>query len=362
MIKEMNEAKDWQDILNEFESKKFFSESSCAWIDIENPKQNKIVGSSKLFDLASLTKILTTTFCYMHLYDKQQISLERPLSKLTPFFQGPKKESITLANLLRHTSGYPQWAPLYLEKSLANTSLFPYLDELNLEYEVGAERKYSDLGFLLLGEIFPYLSSGKNLYEYWHENFVIPFKLSKLLYLPLKHFLASEIVPTSMGNEFERKMIEDDSFGYPVNAADKTFTNWRPYLLQGEVNDGNGFYLLNGVAPHCGLFGTCEEVIVLASQLWNEKIFSKSTVEFFLTADQFGGGLGFARGERILQLGLDPLDWCGHHGFTGCTVAWNYRAKKLFIFLSNRLIYGLDQENKYPDWKLVGRNLLREPM
>ncbi len=358
------------DLLEQFAEQKYFKQAAVArklysaeLLTYEQYYQTK---KDQLFDLASLTKVLVTTFTYMHYWqhhlNSKQETFSRPLCEWTPFFQSPDKKDITLEHLFRHTSGLAQWYPLYLEcYQCTHAELYKFLDSMALDYATGAERKYSDLGFLWLEAIFPYLAGGKELYQYWHESFVKQLSLSYLLYLPLKHFQLSDIVPSSQGNEFEKKMVEEDDFGFQLSLPHKHFSHWRTSMIQGEMNDGNGHYAKRGVSSHCGLFGSLGDTLKLAEQLWNQDIFSEKTRDFFLSVDQFGGGLGFARADRILQLGVDANSWAGHHGFTGCTVAWRLggpEKRETFVFLSNRLIFGLDQDNKYPDWKKIGKSIL----
>jgi len=352
-------------ILEEFFKLNFFTHAAVGSKSFDKKELGPFYINTKigqLFDLASLTKILVTTFSYMHYWQfskkNDQHFFAVPLSQKTPFFQHSSKKGINLEQLFRHTSGYDQWLPLYLVNDLNSQGLAKYLDDKELGYNPGSERKYSDLGFLWLEELFPYLTEGKQLYSYWCEHFVRPLKLTRLLYLPLRHFNKEELIPSSFGNEFEKKMIEEENFGYKVNLPYKHFTLWRNYLLQGEVNDGNGYYLKNGVAPHCGLFGSLSETMLLAEQLWNPSFFNSETLDYVLREDSFGGGIGFARSDRILQLGLDSSEWCGHHGFTGCTIAWNLKKKSTFVFLSNRLIHGFNDAGQYPDWKKVGKKII----
>ena len=50
---------------------------------------------------------------------------------------------------------------------------------------------------------------------------------------------ANLIAATSMGNPYEKRMIEDSTLGFVVKGLDpKSWNGWRQYLLKGEVNDG----------------------------------------------------------------------------------------------------------------------------
>ena len=66
-----------------------------------------------VFDLASLTKVMATTFALMRLVDDGRVLLDAPVRRYLPAFRGPSKDSVTVRHLLTHTSGLPPWEPVY---------------------------------------------------------------------------------------------------------------------------------------------------------------------------------------------------------------------------------------------------------
>ena len=58
-----------------------------------------------LYDVASCTKVVSTTFVVMRLYDRGLLRIDDPLVKYLPEFAGTTAESVTLGELLTHTSG-----------------------------------------------------------------------------------------------------------------------------------------------------------------------------------------------------------------------------------------------------------------
>ena len=59
-----------------------------------------------LFDMASLSKILGTTFCAFHMIQEGSLCLQDTLGELLPDVPDDKK-SITIQHLMTHTSGLP---------------------------------------------------------------------------------------------------------------------------------------------------------------------------------------------------------------------------------------------------------------
>ncbi|HZI42372.1 MAG TPA: serine hydrolase domain-containing protein, partial [Gemmatimonadaceae bacterium] len=60
-----------------------------------------------LWDLASLTKVVGMTTAIMQLYEQGKVSLDAPLQRYIPEWQGPHKELVTIRHLITHTSGLP---------------------------------------------------------------------------------------------------------------------------------------------------------------------------------------------------------------------------------------------------------------
>ena len=79
------------------------------------------VDDNTLYDVASCTKVLATTFVLMHLYDQGLVQLDLRLGSLLPQFSNTPIKNLTITELLTHTSGLPQWKAmfLYIEKDKA---------------------------------------------------------------------------------------------------------------------------------------------------------------------------------------------------------------------------------------------------
>lgn len=70
-----------------------------------NYSRKREVTDRDLYDVASCTKVVSTTFVVMRLYDRGLLRIDDPLVKYLPEFAGTTAESVTLGELLTHTSG-----------------------------------------------------------------------------------------------------------------------------------------------------------------------------------------------------------------------------------------------------------------
>ena len=110
-----------------------------------------------IFDAASLTKIMATAPSIMILAEKERLSINDPIVKHLPKFKKATKNKITIKQLLTHTSGLPPVLPL-------KPKWKGYQHAINLCYSTSINKvpgryfRYSDVNFILLGEIIQKLS------------------------------------------------------------------------------------------------------------------------------------------------------------------------------------------------------------
>lgn len=214
------------------------------------PPEKMTVGH--MFDIASLTKVTGTTTSIMLLADRGQLNLDDPAGKYIPAFNAPDKREITIRHLLTHTAGLYEWYPLYYLASTKDQS-YRVIGELPLKFPVGEGRHYSDLGFVILGEIIETIS-GRSLEEFMRENIFLPLRMRNTTYNPLSSGRYGKIAATSAGNPYEKRMVYDSTLGFQVKEIDpQQWNGWRTYLLRGEVNDGNAWYANGGVSGAAGL-------------------------------------------------------------------------------------------------------------
>jgi len=310
------------------------------------------VADNHLYDLASLTKILSTLPLVMQAVDEGLLNLETSLSELLPELENTDKAFITIQEVLSHYGRLTPWIPFYKEtlnrrgqrrsKFYRNkqTSKFnvPVAKDVYLRssheeavYESIVESqlrdtleyKYSDLPYYLLKR---YLERhyGKSLDELANERVYKPLDLQYMMYNPWKIKLADEIVPSEVD------------------------TYYRNSELDGYVHD-MGAAMQGGVGGHAGLFGNAKDVATLMQMYLQQgtykgqRIVSEETVQKFnhcYYCEQGNRrGVGF---DKPQLEGSGPTCGCispnsfGHLGFTG-TYAWADPEKEIVIvFLSNR--------------------------
>jgi uncharacterized protein YbbC (DUF1343 family)/CubicO group peptidase (beta-lactamase class C family) len=271
-----------------------------------------------IFDLASLTKVIACTPAVMLLIERGQVKLDEPVKTYIPEFKGQDKDTITVRQLITHTSGLrgdietkTDWhgQPAAIEKACAE----------KLQGAPGSVFRYSDINFFLLGEIVQRVSHTP-LEEFVAREIYRPLNMADTGYLPPKEKLA-RIAPTEV-----------------VNGV--------PY--RGVVHDPTAQHM-GGVAGHAGLFSTAADLARYARMLLNHgsldavRIFKPETVEL-MTSVQSPASLPVRRG-----LGWDidsgysgprgklfPLGSYGHTGWTGTSIWIDPFSQTFVIFLSNR--------------------------
>lgn len=320
-----------------------------------------------LFDIASLTKVVGTTTAIMLLSDKGLIQINDPVGKYIKAFDTGAKKAITIRHLLTHTAGLYEWYPLYY-RAANKEQTYKLIGELPLKYPVGQQRSYSDLGFVLLGEIIEMVSR-LTLEQFVELNIFIPLGMTHTLYNPLKTGKFEKIAATSMGNPYERRMVYDSSLGFQIKGINPVSWNgWRHYILRGEVNDGNAWYACGGISGAAGLFSTAEDLQKLVDvlknrgKLGNRQFIKASTIDSFLTKDKFKNGLGWMMDPENSFMKNGPEGSFGHTGFTGTSIVIVPRFNISVILLINRQNMGLLKNGEYYNVNPVRQEIFSEVM
>lgn len=302
--------------------------------------------TSTMFDLASVTKVMATTFAVMLLVDRGQVDVDAPVSRYLPEFTGQHLDSITVRHLLQHSSGLVQWQPLYYHAS-HSAEAYRVIREMPLGWGVGEARHYSDLGFMLLGYIVERVS-GQPLDRFLGRHLYRPLGLRSTAFNPRARGF-SEFAATEQGNVYERHMVYDSTFGYRYRGDPTAWNRWRQYVLNGEVDDGNAFYANGGMAGHAGLFSTASDLSVLLDLLNNRGVragrryIRPQTVDLFLTRDRYQNFLGWQAPRDL------PAGSFSHTGFTGTYVLGVPIYKLSIVLLTNRQNMGTDARGYFPD-------------
>lgn len=285
------------------------------------------VRADTIYDLASLTKPIVTTTSVMILVQQKRLDLDAPLSRLLPEWSAAAKSDpnpawrarVTPRMLLLHDSGLPAHRDFYRETQGHDAILARVLAE-PLVHEPGKQIEYSDLGFILLGEIVQRLT-GESLAEFAQKEIFSPLDMKNSLFNPPRSLRAS-IPPT-----------END-------------LSYRKHLIQGEVHDQNA-WAMGGIAGDAGLFSTAGDIAVFAQMILNGGIYAHHRVISRATVAEFTAHQTIGNSARTLgwDVALDPTATgrffsaraFGHYGFTG-TSLWIDPERNLFIILlTNRV-------------------------
>ena len=279
-----------------------------------------------IFDLASLTKPLSTTLAVMRLVAYHQIDLGDRLGRILPEFEPTEKATIKIKNLLYHNSGFPDYRPYFrvlaeIEEGSRRNALRKLLLQEPLINPIGKTVCYSDLGFMVLAWVVEHVS-GQRLDHFVADEIYQPLGLKKLFF------------------NSNNRAKERGCFAATENCP------WRHKILEGQVHDENA-YVVGGVEGHAGLFGTADSVYRLLAELLSvyqgkkrSKIFHRALLQrFFKPLPGTDKALGFdtpslsgsSCGHRFSKTSV------GHLGFTGTSFWMDLERSVIVILLTNRV-------------------------
>ena len=267
-----------------------------------------------IFDLASVSKVVATTTAAAILYEGGKLKLDDCVADLAPRFgtNDIRRYDVTIRHLLTHTSGLPAYVRLF-EHAVTRTQLIEAAYATPLETDPGIRTEYSDIGFIILGDILENIA-GEPLDRFCCREIFQPLGLAQTRFNPPPDW-RQNIVPTR---------------------DDRTF---RHKIIQGEVNDENA-WVMGGVAGHAGVFSTATEVAEFA-YCWlrgGSPILKPDTIAEF-TAQQPGTtrALGWDRPTPPSSSGknFSPQSF-GHLGYTGTSLWVDPTRSLAVIFLTNR--------------------------
>jgi GntR family transcriptional regulator len=248
-----------------------------------------------IYDLASLTKVVSTVTLSLSLAERGAWTLDDPAAVWLPGFPNA---AITLRQLLTHSSGLPAHRELYrLDGGRRAIREAVYAEAVDA---VPGPIVYSDLGYMLLGWAIED-RAGTTLDLAFADGVAEPLGLERARFRP----------PQS-----ERRLI----------AATELDGDQRlePGLVWGEVHDGN-CWALGGVAGHAGLFAPADDLGRFVSALLSpdrHPVLSAASI-----AEMTSHQAGAPPDTRAVGWRLDPSEWGSwpastywHTGFTGTSL------------------------------------------
>ena len=277
-----------------------------------------------VFDMASLSKVLSTSVAVMELIQQGRVGLDDPVVKYLPAFAANGKSNITVRDLLTHYSGLPPDVDLKESWSGKETGIRLAIESVPYG-PPGKTFRYSDINFITLGAIVEKVS-GEPLNVYAAQHVFGPLGMTHTRYLPPAS-LIPHIAPTAHNDDLA--MTHDE-------------------LLRGTVHDPTT-RRMGGVAGHAGVFSTAGDTAAYAQALLDRLAgrpshfpLTTATLQIMCQPQQPSGGrwlrgLGWdiespfsrPRGE------LFPVGSFGHTGFTGTSLWMDPRSDTYVVLLTN---------------------------
>ncbi|MBS1529918.1 MAG: serine hydrolase [Bacteroidetes bacterium] len=195
-----------------------------------------------IFKIGSITKQFTAV-AILQLAEQGKLRLDDPIQKYIPDYPD-KQGTITIENLLTHTSGIVDYSslddpdPFAERRDFTPEIIINYFKKLPLQFEPGTKYAYSNSNYTLLGYIIQKVS-GEDYHKYLDEHIIKPAGLQHTLYAP-----ENVIVPglvngyTRDKGYFEHSYYQTLSVGFACgdllsNTAD--LYQWNNALLAGKV-------------------------------------------------------------------------------------------------------------------------------
>jgi CubicO group peptidase (beta-lactamase class C family) len=283
-----------------------------------------------IYDFASLTKPLITALLVVRLAERGVLDLDAPVAAYLSEFNDATKRDITLTELLTHTSGLPNWRPLYLDARDRGDVPAAIARILREPQQVPFSRDvvYSDLNYIVLGFVLESVT-GIQLDQLARQEIIDPLGLDRTMFNPPRELL-HEIAATEHGQEFElanaladvrTRGSRSSSPSSPYYMAAFNQAYWRKGLIWGEVHDGNANFM-GGIAGHAGLFSTAREAFQIAAQ--------------FLPGSVMLGPESLKMFTATAGPALPPTAF-GHNGFTGTSIWIDPHKSRVFVLLTNRV-------------------------
>lgn len=285
------------------------------------------VTMNTMYDIASVTKMVSTTLAVMKLVETGKVKLNDPLSRYLPYLKHTDKEKITILQALSHMGRLKAFDTYWKKAQTADDPLASVIEQVTATPLLPkTEYVYSDLGFILLGQLVQQVS-GQRLDIFVHRHFYAPMELTHTFYNPTEHRVDTNLIaPTE----------RDD--------------HYRHRLVRGVVHDENA-YAMGGVSGHAGVFSTADDLAKILQMLLNggtyngKRYLKKETIEMFnqrhFAMQGCRRGLGFDK-PLMHSTGGSCCDEAsqnsyGHTGFTGTMVWVDPDCGLIYVFLSNRV-------------------------
>lgn len=154
--------------------------------------------AASIFQIYSITKTFTSTVI-LRLVEQKKLSLQDKLSKFYPHF--PKGDSITIENLLTHTSGIYDYTRGNNMPDQTETSFITFIERKPLDFSPGTNWSYSNSGYWLLGFIIKKVAG-------------MPYEAA------VKHYIFKPCQMAHSGFDFKNLISKDKTTGYEIFSSE----------------------------------------------------------------------------------------------------------------------------------------------
>ena len=280
-------------------------------------EESEDVTLSTIFDIASVTKVVATTSMAMLLCERGQLDLQQRVIEVLPEFEqsDPRRKLVTTQMLLAHSSGLPAYVKLF-QQATDRESLLRLVLRVPLEHDPETHAEYSDIGFILLGELLERVA-GERLDAFCTREIFVPLKMQSTLFCP-KPELRSAIPPTRDDQDFRHRVV------------------------QGEVHDENAS-VMGGVSGHAGLFSNTADLMKFSSTMLGlgTQVFRPQTIELFTQRQTTPAGTSRAIGWDTPSSPSQSGKYFskrsfGHLGYTGTSLWIDAERSIAIALLTNR--------------------------
>lgn len=293
-------------------------------------EQGETVTTGTVFDLASLTKPLCTVLCILCLIEDGKLDWSTELKRVIRGRTSPSLNNIQIGQLLSHSSGLIDYRPFFKDfkpafSKQSKKRLIGKVLQEHVHYDPGSRCLYSDLGYILLGEIIERISETE-LDRYFREKISGPLQLDGSLFFR----------PYAAGIDMR-----------PDRVAATEVCPWRKRLMHGEVHDEH-CWLMGGVAGHAGLFGTAAGVLALTEHIRKEWQGRSRNPSY--SAALLQRALNWKYKDQTWSMGFDrpssegssagkylSKNSVGHLGYTGTSFWIDPERDLIAVLLTNRV-------------------------
>ena len=310
---------------------------AAAWVP-----ERRAMRRDTLFDVASLTKVMATTPLVLGAHRDGVLQLDDPLRR---FYPGAPEDvgAVTVRQLLAHSGGVADWLPLYARLDASGTArqrrrqAAALILQQPLAYRPGQAAVYSDLGFIVLGDLLE-TCYGQPLDVLFEHRVARPLGLRRVAYRPLD-------APAPGDPSWERGLPARQA--QPPDFAATERCDWRGRVLSGEVHDANA-WAMGGVAAHAGLFATAAGVWAFAHAMleaaagrheWLPPALLRQSWQRQATPPGTTRALGWdtpTPGRSSAGAFFSP-NAVGHLGFTGCSLWIDLERRVSVVLCTNRV-------------------------